>query len=258
MDLNIENNTFVVCGASSGFGFAVAQQLLNEGAKTILVARRTDAFEKLKSKFPDRLEFVAGDISQNETLDLLLGQIGDRFLSGLFVNAGGPPAKSVQETEMEDWDNAYRLLLRWKIKLVKALLPKLIDQNYGRIVFLESISVKQPVENLVLSTSLRLAVVGFAKSLALEIAKHGITVNVLAPGYHATDAMQRLFKKRAEMSGVSIEAAQASFEKEIPVGSMGTADELASLALWLLSPVSRYITGQTFSLDGGTNKSIFG
>jgi 3-oxoacyl-[acyl-carrier protein] reductase len=133
-----------------------------------------------------------------------------------------------------------------------------MENNYGRIVMVESVSVKQPVENLVLSNSLRMAVVGMAKTLANEVGHKGITVNIMAPGYHDTPAMDRLFAKKAEVSGVSVEEARRLFEKELMTGRMGDAAEFAILAAWLLSPSSRYITGQTFSVDGGRVKFVFG
>lgn len=119
-------------------------------------------------------------------------------------------------------------------------------------------SVKQPVENLVLSNSLRLSVVGFVKTLSQEIADRGITLNILAPGYHDTQAMQRLFVKKSQVQNISVEEAGKQFEDEIKMGKMGNPDEFASLAIWLLSPHSRYITGQTISVDGGLIKSVFG
>ncbi|MDZ7740705.1 MAG: SDR family oxidoreductase [Bacteroidota bacterium] len=258
MELGIKNKLFIVCGASSGFGRAVAEELLAEGAKVIIIARSEQDTSQFEKKYPGAVSAVSGDLKESETLDLVEKAMEGNFLEGIFVNAGGPPPKSIEETEMQDWDQAYHLILRWKVDLVKRLLPKFKSQQYGRILFLESVSVKQPVENLVLSTSLRLAVVGFAKTLSQEVAKYGITANVMGPAYHDTQAMQRLYKKRAEKEDISVAEAKMSFEREIPVGKMGEASELASLAVWLLSPLSRYITGQTFSLDGGTNKFIFG
>lgn len=258
MDLDIKNKLFLVGGATGGFGNSVAKALLGEGAGIIAVARNKAKLEELKALVPGRVSVIAADLTRQDTIEKIIQAIGASSLDGVFVNAGGPPPRSFLETEMNDWDNSYKTILRWKIDLLKALLPKFTEQQYGRIVLLESISVKQPVDNLVLSTSFRLAVVGFAKTLAREVADKGITVNILAPGYHATDAMNRLFVKRSEIQGISVDEARKQFESEIPVGKMGTAEELASLAVWLLSPVSRYITGQTISLDGGTNKGIFG
>jgi 3-oxoacyl-[acyl-carrier protein] reductase len=179
-------------------------------------------------------------------------------ISGIFVNAGGPPAKSFMETEITDWDEAYQKLLRWKVDLVQKIAPQLINQNYGRILFLESGSVKQPIENLVLSTSLRMSVVGMAKTLSQEIADKGVTVNVLAPGSHNTNAIERLIRKKSETEGITYKEARAMFEKNTGVGFMGDPDDLASLAVWLLSPLSKFVTGQTISVAGGSILGIFG
>ena len=131
----------------------------------------------------------------------------------------------------------------------------MIEQKFGRFVFIESSSVKQPIENLILSTSLRLSVVGMMKTLSQEIAHHGITLNVIAPSYHNTPAMQRLFAKKAEINNITVEDAKAAFEQEIKTGKMGEASDLGSLAVWLLSERSGFVTGQTYALEGGTVKS---
>ena len=130
--------------------------------------------------------------------------------------------------------------------------------HYGRIVYIESSSVKQPLENLVLSNSLRLAVVGFAKTLSQEIAQTGITLNVMAPGSHDTPAIERIFAKKAAQTGLSPAETRQQGIQQIPVGALGQPEDFASLAAWLLSPSSRYITGQTITVDGGMVKSIFG
>lgn len=132
------------------------------------------------------------------------------------------------------------------------------EAGYGRIVFVESMSVKQPVENLVLSNSLRMAVIGMAKTLSREIASSGITVNVMAPGYHATPAIDRLVAKKMEQSGKPEREIIEGFTSSVPVGFMGSTADFASLAAWLMSPHSRYITGQTISVDGGAISGSMG
>ncbi|KAF0238976.1 MAG: putative dehydrogenase, partial [Chitinophagaceae bacterium] len=159
---------------------------------------------------------------------------------------------------LEDWDNAYQLILRWKVAITKAFVPKMVQQGYGRMVFIESVSVKQPVENLVLSTSLRVAVVGMVKTLSQEIAKSGVTLNILAPGSHNTPAINRLYHKKVDQTGLSFEEVKASAIQQIPTGALGEAADFAGLALWLLSPMSRFVTGQTITVDGGSVKGIFG
>lgn len=242
---------FVVTGSTSGFGRAIASVLLSEGANVILNARGEENLKAFQSDFPNKAEILVGDITSDATISELIRKIGQRQLSGILINAGGPPASSFLATEMQEWDQAYQSVLRWKVKLTKAVLPLMQNNNYGRIVYIESASVKQPIENLVLSNSLRLAVVGFVKTLSQEIAREGITLNVVAPGYHNTSAMQRLFQKKSDLSGLSIAQAKEVYEKQTMVGNLGEADDLATLAVWLLSPVSKYVTGQTITIDGG-------
>jgi 3-oxoacyl-[acyl-carrier protein] reductase len=155
MDLQIKNQTFIVTGVTSGFGRSVAERLLEEGANVIGVARRKELLSELKYTYDSRFEYLATDITKEGAVSQLIELTEGTKISGIFVNAGGPPAKSFMETEITDWDEAYQKLLRWKVDLVQKIAPQLINQNYGRILFLESGSVKQPIENLVLSTIIR-------------------------------------------------------------------------------------------------------
>jgi 3-oxoacyl-[acyl-carrier protein] reductase len=258
MDLQLNKQFFVVCGAGSGFGKAVAERLLLEGAKVLAIARREETLLSMQNESPENVEILPGDLFDASFPDALMKQLNGRVPDGILVNAGGPPAKSFRETAIHDWDDAYRQLLRWKVDLIQRLLPGFIQKAYGRIVLVESMSVKQPVENLVLSNSLRMAVVGMAKTLANELGSKGITVNVMAPGYHDTPAMDRLFVKKSQVKGIPVEEARKLFEKELMTGRMGKPAEFAMLAAWLLSPTSAYISGQTFSVDGGLVKFVFG
>ena len=253
-----KNEYYIVCGATSGFGGAVAKELLDEGNSILAVARNKENLEKLQNEYPEQVDFVAGNLAHHSTLKKITQKVENNYLSGIFLNSGGPPAKSIEETNMNDWDEAYYALFRWKVELVKFLLPKFKQQEYGRILFLESSSVKQPIENLVLSTSLRLGIVGFAKTLSEEIADKGVTVNIRAPGFHETKALNRLFEKKAKDKNMTEEEARKGFINSTKVGFIGDPADLASLAGWLLSRNSRYITGQTISVDGGVIKGVFG
>jgi len=251
MDLKIKNKLFVVTGATSGFGRAIAEVLIQEGAHIIINARGEEKLVAFKNDHPDQIEIVAGDITSDAVISKLIRQVDDRSLSGILINAGGPPASSFVSTEMDQWDEAYKSVLRWKVKLTKAMLPVLGADHYGRIIYIESASVKQPIADLVLSNSLRLAVVGFVKTLSQEVAKDGITLNIIAPGYHDTAAMGRLFTKKSELMDISIEEAKKAFKDQTQTGTLGQPDDLASIAAWLFSPMSSYITGQTITIDGG-------
>lgn len=256
MNLQMHDQLFIIGGATSGFGKAIAEALLAEGARIIAVARGEEKLKTLQAAAPERVEILAGDLSDSAVIRQLVAVVGDRQLHGLVINAGGPPAKTVLETTLEDWDNAYCSLLRWKVELTQALVPKMMERQYGRVIYIESSSVKQPLENLVLSSSLRVAVVGMVKTLSQEIAKSGVTLNILGPGSHDTPAIDRIYRKKSEQTGLPVEEVREKAIAQIPVGALGLPADFASLALWLLSPHSRYVTGQTITLDGGSVKSM--
>lgn len=257
MNLFLKDKLFLIGGATSGLGKAISEQLIAEGAQIIAIARTASKlveFQKSNSK----VEIVVGNLSEESTLEKILVQIGDRILTGAVINSGGPPAMAVLDTKLSDWDEAYKNVVRWKIALTQALIPKMIEQKYGRLLFIESVSVKQPVENLVLSNSMRLAIVGYVKTLSQEIGASGVTLNILAPGYHATQRMENLFAKNSELKGIPEEEIRKIFANQTAVKQIGESKNFASLALWLLSPLSSYITGQTISVDGGLVKGIMG
>jgi 3-oxoacyl-[acyl-carrier protein] reductase len=258
MDLKIKAQNFLVCGAGNGMGKAIAEALCNEGAYVFGVARTEDGLNRLREQFPDNFIYLTGDLRDNITLDAVAKQAVRKPLHGAVINAGGPPAKAALDATMDDWDDAYKLVVRWKIDLVSRIIPKMADQKYGRILFLESQSVKQPIPSLVLSNAMRMAIVGYAKTLSREVAPMGITVNVLAPGSHNTRAIERIVKNRSEEAGITIQEARKRMENNIPVGRMGEAEEIASLATWLLSGNSGYVTGQTVGHDGGSVQGVFG
>lgn len=255
MDLKIKDKTFIVCGATSGFGLGVAKHLLNDGAKVIAVARGEEKLNELKDAYGSKVEILVGDVTESSTIKTLVKSVREIELGGILVNAGGSPAMKFVESKLRDWDDAYQKVLRWKIEITQALLPKFVKQAYGRFVYIESSSVKQPLENLVLSTSLRLSVVGMVKTITQEIPDTGITFNVLAPGYHYTPAVERLMNKKAKDENISMKKAQQILEERIPMKKTGDVANFASLATWLLSPLSEYVNGQVYAVDGGVLKA---
>ncbi|HSK12468.1 MAG TPA: SDR family oxidoreductase [Phnomibacter sp.] len=254
MDLQIKDQFFIVGGASSGLGRAVALRLLQEGAEVLGIARNADALRSIEDLFTGRFSFVAEDVTSPGIFQEVINRVGGRPVHGALINAGGPPAKRVMETTAEDWDDAYRKILKWKVLMAQTLVPMMQANNYGRLLFLESAAIKQPIENLVLSNSLRMAVWGFAKTLSLEIAASGITVNVMAPGSHNTSAIERLYKKKSEQTGLAEDVVRQDAIRNIPVQALGEADDFAELGAWLLSPASRYVTGQLYLVDGGSSR----
>lgn len=258
MDLEIGDHLFLVCGASSGFGRGIAERLLGEGASVIAVARREEKLNELVETYGEPVTVIPGDLTEGDTHNEIEAAIGNRAVHGVVINSGGPPALTPLETAMYDWDKAYESVMRWKIELVLRLVSYFTSKEYGRILFIESKSVKQPIPKLVLSNAFRAGVVGFAKSLSEEIAGKGVTVNVLAPGSHDTPAIDRVIKKESEDSGRPYKEIKKAMEAAIPAGRFGKAEEIASLAAWLLSPHAAYVTGQTISHDGGSINGLFG
>lgn len=256
MNLKMKDQYFIVGGASAGLGRAVAISLLEEGTSVLGISRNKEALTELALLYPDKFTFLALDITQAYAIDEILSVISNKRVDGVLVNAGGPPAKKVMETTPNDWDDAYRNILRWKVLFTKELVKQMIPFGYGRILFLESASIKQPIENLVLSNSLRMAVLGFAKTLSREVADTGITVNVIGPGSHDTGAIERIYKKKSEQTGLPAYEVRKAAIDNIPVKALGSANDFAQLATWLLSPGSRYVTGQVYLVDGGSTAGV--
>lgn len=257
MDLLLADKTILVGGASSGLGRGVAEVLLKEGARVVAVARNPSPLAAVQADYPRHLLLHAGDLTKPATIEALLETYGPD-LSGALINAGGPPAGAAVDLSLDDWDAAYRSVLRWKVQLINGMIPYLQKRSFGRILLVESMSVKQPVANLVLSNSFRLAVVGYVKTLASEIASSGITLNMLAPGFHDTPRIQQLMVANHHRSGRPLAELRQAMYDQIPTGQLGTTEDFGALAAWLFSPHSRYLTGQTISVDGGVVKGTFG
>ncbi|MTB53787.1 SDR family oxidoreductase [Lewinella sp. W8] len=258
MDLAIKDQYFIVGGATSGLGKAIAEQLLGEGAYVIAVARSKDTLETLASAYEGKCLAFPADLSDPRAIEELAEFVSGYPLAGCVFNAGGPPTGRIDEVKMSDWDRAYESTLRWKIQLSQLLVPGMQKRGYGRLLFVESVSIKQPIDNLVLSNAMRAAVAGFAKTLSREIGQEGITVNLLAPGYHATPRITTVLDKSAEIQGISLQEATVQFTAETATQSLGQPKDFATMAAYLLSPHAAYITGQTISVDGGLTRHITG
>jgi len=254
MDLQLKNKTIIVCGATSGFGKGAATALLNEGANIIAIARTEAPLKQLQQQNPALVATLTGDITTEKTQDEALSMAGNN-LYGVLVNAGGPPSKSAMETQISDWDEAYQQVMRWKIAFTQKIVPILNKNGIGRLVYVESSSVKQPIENLVLSTAFRMGMTGYIKTLSQELVASGITFNIMAPGFHNTAAVDRIVKKKSEMEKISPQEALEALKNNQPMKKMGNPDYFGSLAAWIFSPYAEYITGQIFTVDGGLVKS---
>jgi len=262
METGLKGRVAIVAGASAGIGRAIALGLAAEGAHVALCARRQDAVEAVaagaRTAFGVEAFTQAFDVSDDAAVRAFVAAAHRKFgrIDVCVPNAGGPPAKPFLATTMEEWERAWQLNLRSAISFSHAVLPHMQQQHWGRIVTLTSYTVKQPVPELVLSNTIRAGVMGLVRSLAGQFGRDGITVNNVGPGFTATDRSRSLLETRAKNQGTSVEAVQASLEKEIPVGRMATPEEVAAMFVFLASESAASITGQTFLVDGGSYKGL--
>lgn len=255
MNLQLEQQKFLVLGASSGFGREVARRIAEEGGWPVLVARSEEKLKAFQAEYPES-EYIVADLFQRDGVESVMKSLEEVVLSGVLINAGGPPAGSFPMDGMADWDQAYDQVLRWKIDLLRRILPSFEKNNYGRVVFVESVSVKEPLPGLILSNVFRAAVQGLMKSIVNEMEGYDITLNLLAPGYHRTDRLESLMAKESKESGKEILEIENKFASRTSLGTLGDPGSFAQLATWLLSSQNTYVTGQSFVIDGGMSQGI--
>src|SRR6476619_3604836 len=257
MDLGIKDKVALVAAGSTGLGRAVAEELASEGASLVICARNEERLrataEEIQQNTGAQVLPLRADVTNPNDINKLVDAGIDRFgrIDILVTNAGGPPAGRFDQLSAEQWEQAARLTLFSAIELARAVLPGMKTRRWGRILNITSIAVKQPVDNLILSNSLRAAVTGFARSLANEVATHGITGNNILPGYTRTERVEELAQATAKRDGVAPEEVMARFEREIPMKRLGEPLEFAALAAFLASERASYITGQSIAVAGG-------
>lgn len=263
MDLGLKGKTALVCAASQGLGRAVADELATEGASLILCSRSADSLEKACNSIREQTSVqvlgVAGDLSLAPDVERIVSAGITHFgkIDILVTNIGGPPAGRFDALDRESWDDAFRSLLTSVLDLTRLVLPGMKARGWGRILNITSIASKQPVDNLILSNSLRAAVTGFAKTLANEVAADGITVNNILPGYTRTERLVELIDFLAEKENINPDEVKNRWESEIPMRRLGEPSEFAALAAFLVSERASYITGSSIAVDGGWIKSLF-
>jgi 3-oxoacyl-[acyl-carrier protein] reductase len=257
MDLGLAGRTAFIGASSKGLGRAVAAELAAEGATVMLCARGEEALEAARTEIATQtgadVHAIAADLGTAEGVRVAVEAAVARFgrVDILVTNSGGPPAGLFENHDSAAWLAAYQLLLEGPVGLVRAVLPGMKEQGWGRIITITSIAVKQPVDGLMLSNSLRAAVTGFARTLANEVAQAGITVNNVMPGYTRTDRVVELAQRTAQRKGITEEAAYEQWEREIPMARIGEPEEFAALVAFLASERASYITGTSIPVDGG-------
>ena len=263
MDLGLRGKIALVAAASRGLGRAVAEELAAEGASVVMCARGETALHEaaaaIRASSGMDVEAVVADVARPEDVERLVKTAYDRFgrVDILVTNAGGPPSGKFESLGPEKWNDAVQLTLLSTVNLCRAVLPGMRERRWGRIINVTSITVKQPVEGLMLSNSLRAGVTGFARTLANEVARDGITVNNILPGYTRTQRVEELARATAEREKISVAEAMMKWESEIPMRRLGEPKEFAALAAFLASERASYITGTSIQVDGGWIKSLF-
>jgi 3-oxoacyl-[acyl-carrier protein] reductase len=253
MELGLKNKTAFVAASSQGLGKAVAIELAKEGARVIINGRKKESLEQTKKEIEDKCKteviVIVGDLSIAEQRDNVIQSALKSFgtIDILITNTGGPPSGKFENFVQKDWDNAYQNLLASTVGLINGFLPGMKKQNWGRIISITSMAVKQPVNNLILSNSVRASVVGLIKTLSNEVALHNITANNVMPGYTETERLTQLVANNPSFSNA---------KSEVPMGRFGTPDEFAAAVVFLASERASYITGQSLAVDGGWIKSL--
>jgi 3-oxoacyl-[acyl-carrier protein] reductase len=246
MDLGLEGRTAIVCGASAGIGLGVAEALSEEGANVVMFARGRDALEREAQRLGGLA--VAGDVMVAEDVERLVATAVDAFggIDVLVNNSGGPPRTTALELDEDAIENAVRLLLVSVVRLTGLCLPHLERSGRGRIVNITSSTVKEPVDNLVLSNAVRPGVIGWAKTLARELGPKGVTVNSIAPGRIDTERIREVYPEGPSEADLAV----------IPLRRLGTPREVGDVVCFLASDQASYVTGATISVDGGLTRSL--
>jgi len=263
MDLGLRGKIALVAAASRGLGRAVAEELAAEGASLVMCARGekalAEAADAIRTSAGVEVEAVTADVSRPDDVEKLVRAALDRFarIDILVTNAGGPPSGKFESLGPEKWNDAVQLTLLSTVNLCRAVLPGMRERRWGRIINVTSITVKQPVDGLMLSNSLRAGVTGFARTLANEVARDGITVNNILPGFTRTQRVEELARATAARENISVAEAMEKSEAEIPMHRLGEPREFAALAAFLASERASYITGTSIQVDGGWIKSLF-
>ena len=262
MDLGLTGKVAIVAASSKGIGRAVAEGLAAEGARVAMLARDREALELAAREIRDRRQAevlaIPADLASPEDIRRVVATTVERWgtVNVLVCSAGGPPAGTFATVDDAAWQRAFDLTLMSVVRLVREVRPHMQKAGGGAIVTLQSSSVKVPIDNLILSNSIRAGVAGLAKTLALELAKDNIRVNTVLPGAILTDRLRSLMTEQARLAGKSYEEMRRAREANIPLAHIGEPEDVANMIIFLASERAKYVTGVAVQVDGGLVKSV--
>ena len=262
MNLGLTDRTAIVSAASTGLGRAVATELSREGARVAICARTAatlaQAAAEITRETGHEVFHQPVDVTDPAAVAAFVAAVEHRFgrIDICVTNSGGPPSKLFKDTSSSDWQSAVDLLLMSAVSFARETLPRMQKNKWGRLITITSYAVKQPVDGLLLSNSIRSAVTGMARTLANEYAAHGITVNNVCPGYTATDRLGELADAVSKRTGVTPEEVFAGWQRQIPAGRLGQPEEFAAVVAFLASECASYVNGTSIAVDGGIVRSL--
>ncbi len=263
MDLHLKDKRALIAASSRGLGFAIARVLAREGTRVAINGRNVNqlmaAGKQLQSEFQTEFITLPGDVTDPENPGKMVADVV-RIWGGLDIlitNAGGPPPGPFIAHDDSIWLTAIEQSLLSHIRLIRAAIPYLLQSNFASVLTITSLSVKQPIPNLVLSNSIRAATAALTKSLALELGSQGIRFNSILPAWTITERVKELLADRAEHNSTSVDEEIQKQASESPFKRLGTPEEFANVAAFLVSPAASYVTGVLMTVDGGTYKGTF-
>jgi 3-oxoacyl-[acyl-carrier protein] reductase len=265
MNLGLRGRVGIVCASSQGLGRAAATALAREGASIVVCSRDkkriTEAAASMRRTAAKGAEVVPMVADMNSAADIqrLVTATVKRFghVDMLVSNAGGPPVAAFPDLSDEAWEQGSRLTLMSTVRCIRAVLPHMKKQGWGRIVIITSIAARQPINDLVISSSIRPGLLGLTKVLGNQYGADGICINAVAPGFILTDRQKEIGGARAQAKGITFEEYLKESAREIPLGRLGRPEELADVIAFLCSERASYVNGTTFTVDGGLARGIF-